>query len=101
MALCLGPKPLEGRIERRRRELALDVAAGRMGERAFLSAIRRLNEDEAYLAGRETRRSVDGAKAIEYIRNLAASWAKAKPPTRATMIQSVYKEVVVRGEEFV
>lgn len=37
----------------------------------------------------------------EYIRTFAASWAKAKPPTRATMIQSVNEEIVVRGEEFV
>jgi hypothetical protein len=35
------------------------------------------------------------------IRNFAANWAKAKPQTRATMIQSVYEEAVVRGEEFV
>jgi hypothetical protein len=31
------------------------------------------------------------------IGNVAASWAKAKAPTRATMIQSVYEEIVVRG----
>jgi hypothetical protein len=80
---------------------ALDVAAGRMSDRAFLSAVRRLNEEEAALVDRQPLRSVDSAKAIEYIRNLAASWAKAKPPTRATLIQSVYEEVVVRGEAFV
>jgi hypothetical protein len=38
---------------------------------------------------------------VEYIRTFAASWAKARPPTRATIIQSVYEEIVVRGEEFV
>lgn len=37
----------QGRIERRRRELALDVAAGRMNERAFLAAMRRLNDEQA------------------------------------------------------
>jgi hypothetical protein len=42
---------------------------------------------------------VDGANALEHIRNFAASWAKAKPPTRATMIQLVYEEVIVRGEQ--
>jgi hypothetical protein len=31
----------------------------------------------------------------------AASWAKPKAPTRATMIQSLYGEIVVRGAEFV
>lgn len=32
-----------------------------------------------------------GVKAVEYIRNFAASWAKAKPPTKATMIRSVFE----------
>jgi hypothetical protein len=90
-----------GRLERRRRELALDVAAGRMGERAFLAAMRRLNEEEVALVEHRPRTRVDSAKAVEYIRNFAASWAKAKAPTRATMIQSLYGEIIVRGEEFV
>ncbi|HEX5148416.1 MAG TPA: hypothetical protein VFW02_04995, partial [Candidatus Limnocylindrales bacterium] len=90
-----------GRMKRRRRELALDVAAGRMSERAFLAAMRRLNEEDAALVDPRPRRAADGAKAVEYVRNVAASWAKAKPPTRAAMIQSLYQEIVVRGEEFV
>jgi hypothetical protein len=40
-------------------------------------------------------------KAIDYIRNFASSWAKAKPPTKAMMVQSLYEEIVVRGAEFV
>ena len=72
-----------------------------MSDRAFLAAIRKLNEEEAALTDGQPRRSLDGAKAIEYIRNFAASWAKAKAPTRATMIQSLYGEIVVRGAEFV
>jgi hypothetical protein len=88
-------------VERRRRELAFDVAAGQMNERAFLAAMRRLNEEHAALTDHLPRKSIDGGRAVEYIRTFAASWAKAKPPTRATMIQSVYEEIVVRGEEFV
>jgi hypothetical protein len=68
---------------------------------AFLAALRRLNEEDAALVDPRPRRAADGAKAVEYIRNFAASWAKAKPPTKAAMIQSLYQEVVVRGEEFV
>jgi hypothetical protein len=41
-----------GRIERRRRELALDVVADRMSDYAFLSAMRRLDEEEAALVDR-------------------------------------------------
>jgi hypothetical protein len=60
-----------------------------------------LNEEQADFVGHPPRKSIDSGKAVEYIRNFAASWAKAKPPTRATMIQSVYEEIIVRGEEFV
>jgi hypothetical protein len=88
------------RLERQRRELALDVAGGRMSERAFLAAIRRLNEGAVQVGG-ERPGSVDGTKAINYIRNFASSWAKAMPSTRATMIQSLYEEIVVRGAEVV
>jgi hypothetical protein len=90
-----------GRIERRRRELAFEVGAGRMNERAFLAALRRLNQEHAALSDHLPRKSIDVGTAVEYIRTFAASWAKAMPPTRATMIQSVYEETVVRGEEFV
>lgn len=34
-------------------------------------------------------------------RAAASAWAKAKPPTRATLVQAVYEGVTVRGEEFV
>ena len=61
---------------------------------------RRLNEAAVQIGG-ERPGCVDGTKAINYIRNFASSSAKAKPPTRATMIQSLYEEIVVRGAEFV
>jgi hypothetical protein len=61
-----------------------------------------LNEEEARIAeGARIRDGVDAARAIDYIRNFASSWAKARPPTRATMVQALYEEVVVRGAEFV
>jgi hypothetical protein len=51
-----------------------------------VAAIRRLSEEEARIVKPSpSRRTVDAAKAMDYIRNFAASWAKAKPPTRATM----------------
>ncbi len=89
-------------FERRRRQLALEVADGRIGDREFLLAMRRLKTEEAEsAAGPPTQGAVDAARAVEYIRNFAAAWAKAKPPTRATLVQAVYEGVTVRGEEFV
>jgi hypothetical protein len=94
--------PIERRrLDHARRKFALDVAAGRIGERAFLAAIRRLTEEEDRTADlKPARRSVDAAKAMDYIRNFASSWAKAKPPTKATMIQSLCEEIIVGGAKF-
>jgi hypothetical protein len=88
-------------MERRRQELAFDVPAGCMKERAFLAAMRGPHQEHAALTDHLPRKNIDGGTAVEYIRTFAASWAKPKPPTRATIIQSVYEEIVVRGEEFV
>ena len=91
-----------GGAERRRRHLALDLAAGRIGERAFLLAMRRLREDEAVQAAKpQTGQAVDAARVLDYIRNFAAAWSRAKPTTRATMMQSIYESVTVRGDQFV
>lgn len=64
--------------------------------------MRRLKEEEAASALEPpTNRPVDAVRAVDYIRNFASAWAKAKPPTRATMMQAVYEGVTVRGEEFI
>ena len=64
-----------------------------MGERAFLAAIRRLNEEEARIGDGGLRQGrVDATKAMDHIRNFASSWAKAKAATKATMVQSLYEE---------
>ena len=44
---------------------------------------------------------ISATEAVDYIRKFAATWAKAKPASRAALVQSVYEEIVVRGEEFV
>ena len=96
------PVPVDAaRVERRRRELAIDMAAGRTSERAFLAALRRLDEEDARAGAARRPATVSAAAAVDYIRNFAASWAKARPATRATLIQSVYEEVIVKGDQFV
>ncbi len=91
-----------GHAERRRRQLALEMAAGRIGEREFVLAMRRLKDEEtAAPVDARSRKTIDAERALEYIRNFAAAWAKAKPPTRATMLQSVYQSVTVQGNQFV
>ena len=68
----------------------------------MIAAIRRLSEEEARNDdGGSRRRSLDAAKAMASIRNFASCWTKAKPATKATMVQSPYEDLVVRGSEFV
>lgn len=65
---------VRGRIDHQRRQLALDVAVGKIGERAFLAAIRRLSEEEARVGdGGRSRRSFDAFKAMDFIRHFASS----------------------------
>ena len=88
--------------ESRRRRLANDLATGRIGERAFLAAVRRLRQEQSgATAEPKARRAIDAARAVDYIRNFAAAWSRAKPATRANMIQAVYQTVTVRGDQVV
>jgi hypothetical protein len=50
------------------------AAAGRIGERAFLLAMRRLRKDEAVQAAKpQTGQAGDAARTLDYIRNFAAA----------------------------
>ena len=78
------------------------MADGKIGEQESLATMRRLKEEKAGLDDmRLTGPVVSATEAIDYIRRFAATWAKAKPASRAALVQSVYEEIVVRGAEFV
>jgi hypothetical protein len=70
-------------------------------ERDLIDEMARLRTEAAAESDAVPARPVDVDRAMDYIRNFAASWAKAQPGTRSTLIQSVYAEIIVRGEEFV
>ena len=61
----------------------------------------RLRTEAAAEGDAAAARPVELIGALDYIRNFAATWAKAQPPTRTSLIQSVYSELLVRGGEFV
>ena len=85
-----------------RRQLALEVAHGKIGEQEFLAAMRRLKEERAGVDEMlPSGPGISATEAVDYIRQFAATWAKAKLASRAALVQSVYEEIVVRGEEFV
>ena len=89
-----------GRFERARRQLANDVGANRLNERDFLVAMERLREEERLASVRRPAGVYDPEAAVAKIRDFKGSWDAAAEPARAAMLQSVYDEVVVEGEEF-
>jgi hypothetical protein len=89
-----------GRFERARRQLANDVAANRLNERDFLTAIEHLREEERLATVRPAVGRYEPEMAIAKIRGFKSSWEAASESGRAAMVQAVYDEVVVEGEEF-
>lgn len=88
-----------GRLERQRRELALNHAAGRLSDEAYLGAAARLRElaDAAPApAGR-----YDAERAITWMRDFAETWrAKMDNRQRAELMATVYERIEVRGPTF-
>jgi hypothetical protein len=87
------------RIERRRRDLALDHAAGRVGDAEYMAAVAALRaaENEAPAP----RRAVDAATAVRRLRDFGALWASRTEAQRAEMLREVYARIEVRGPEFI
>ena len=98
-------RPVEvnvARLERMRRELALDHAAGRIDDKAYLAQMAVLRE-EASRAGSSDRpaASVAPERVVAKLRALPKTWAEATPAGRADLLHSIYERIVVRGADFV
>jgi hypothetical protein len=98
-------RPVEvnvARLERMRRELALDHAAGRIDDKAYLAQVAVLRE-EASRAGSSDRpaASVAPERVVAKLRALPKTWAEATPAGRADLLHSIYERIVVRGADFV
>jgi hypothetical protein len=80
------------RLERMKRELALDHAAGRLDDKTYLAQI-------AVLRAEATR--IDSGEVVAKLWAIPETWAKATPAGRAERLHSIYERIVVRGPEFV
>ena len=85
------------RTDRRRRELALDFAAGRLSAGDFQTAIAGLSLAEEQAPAP----AVSAADAVRYLRDLPDLWAGATREEQAGLIAAVYDEIVVRDYEVV
>ena len=86
------------RLERQRRDLALDHAAGRIGDAEYLATVVRVREQEQALPAPAS--APDPARAVRRLRDFAGLWKSRSEAERAAMLRAVYARVEVRGEQF-
>jgi hypothetical protein len=81
------------RIERRKRDLALDHAAGRIDGQAHLE---RMAELRKAVPQRDTRQTIAADQAVRFLRDLAGLWASAvSDEARAELLHAIYERIVV------
>ena len=91
------------RLERQMRELALDHAAGRIADAAYLARSGALREELSTIADQAAGR-VGAERAVEWLRALANTWNLAGvAQERADLLHAIYERIVVAGRtiEFV
>ena len=88
-------------MDRRIRELALEHAAGALGDDTYLARLKALREARDAIAdGSET--GVPAQRAIEWLRALAESIHQADvPKERADLMHAIYDRITVAGSEIV
>jgi hypothetical protein len=90
------------RLERMKRELALDHAAGRLDDKTYLAQVAVLREEATRIdSGERPGTGIAPDKVVAKLRSLPETWAKATPAGRAELLHSIYERIVVRGPEFV
>ena len=97
-------RPVEidrARIDQRIRELALEHAAGALGDDTYLARLKALREARDAIAdGSET--GVPAQRAIEWPRALAESVQAADvPKEKADLMHAIYERITVAGPEIV
>ena len=103
-ALSSGERPTaidRARLERQMRDLALDHAASRVADSAYLD---RMAELRSQLAALETRTAAGtpASRAVEWLEILAETWQQAEvPEEKSDVVHAVYERIVVAGPEFV
>ena len=97
-------RPVEmdrARIDRRIRELALEHAAGTLGDDTYLARLKALRQARDAIAdGAET--GVPAQRAIEWLHALAESVQQADvPKERADLMHAIYERITVAGPRIV
>ena len=103
-ALGSSRQPVEidrARIDRQIRELALEHAAGSLGDEAYLARLKVLRQQRDAVVER-TGRGLLGQRAVEWLRALGESIQAADvPKERADLMHAIYDRITVAGPEIV
>ncbi len=86
------------RLERMKRELALDHAAGRLDDQSYLAQVAVLREETTEIdPGQRSGNPIAADKVVAKLRALPETWAKATPAGRAELLSSIYERIIVRA----
>ena len=103
-ALGSSRQPVEidrARIDRQIRDLALEHAAGSLGDEVYLTRLKALREQRDAIVER-TAAGLPGHRAVEWLRALGESLQTADvPKERADLMHAIYERITVAGPEIV
>jgi hypothetical protein len=89
------------RIERKKRDLALEHASEALTDEAYLERLARLRAAAAALED-HPRTSVPADRAVEWLRAIGATWGKADVrKDKAELLHAVYEQILVAGPRIV
>jgi len=89
------------RIDRQIRELALEHAAGGLGDDTYLARLKGLREQRDAITER-TAAGLPGHRAVEWLRALSESVQTADvPKEKADLMHAIYERITVAGPEIV
>jgi hypothetical protein len=89
------------RMERMKRELALDHAAGKIADETYRARVAIIRQEMAALGTSEPPAIAPADKVVAKLRQLPGTWAKATPAGRVELLNSIYERITVKGREFV
>ena len=103
-SLGTGPRPVaidQARIDRQIRELALDHAAGRLEDAAYLERLHELRGAKENLEHRSTD-GISPERAVAWLQALSATWRAAEVPAeRADLLHAIYDRITIAGRKIV
>jgi hypothetical protein len=90
--------PDDGHPQRRKRQLAMEHADGRLADDEYLRLVHALADQPAPKPSEER---VTANQAVDYLRDLGALWASATEQEQADLLHAVYVRITVSSDSFV